>query len=72
MKTQPKLNKPPQHPAVTRAVIQRIREMTPEQARAFLEKRDPGVEETWTAEESEEDLRVLEHVTVSTSPAVQS
>ena len=48
MKTrEKKLNLPPTHPEVTRRVIESIRQMTPEEAKAFLEYRTPGIEETW-------------------------
>jgi hypothetical protein len=42
-----KLNLPPFHPEVTARVIEFIRSMTPEEAKAFLEYRKPGIPEYW-------------------------
>lgn len=60
-----KLNLPPTHPEVTKRVLERIRQMTPEELLAMLEYREPGIPETdmngelaaWYREEREERER---------------
>jgi len=41
-----KYNLSPHHPKVVQAVLEKIRQMTPEEALAFLKYRTPGIEET--------------------------
>ena len=41
-----KFNLSPHHPKVVQAAIEIIRQMTPEEALAFLKYRTPGIEET--------------------------
>ena len=41
-----KYNLSPHHPKVVQAALDMIRQMTPEEALAFLKYRTPGIEET--------------------------
>ena len=41
-----KYNLSPHHPKVVQAVLDMVRQMTPEEALAFLKYRTPGIEET--------------------------
>ena len=40
----------PHHPEVTARVLEMIQSMTPEEAKAFLEYRKPGIPEYWFGE----------------------
>ena len=44
------MNLSPNHPEVLARIIARIRSMTPEEAKAFLEYRKPGIPEYWLGE----------------------